>query len=286
MTMSESSPAAGQAPLAAQSAVVLDRVRVAFGGVLALENITVTIERGNVTAIVGPNGAGKTTLLNVISGLTRISAGAVTVLGHATGRKGAAAISRLGVGRSFQNPPLIEADSVIRNLLCGARAVYGYSMLAEVFLPLRVHRRELMSVEHAEQICEFADLTAVARAPVRSLPYGTRKRVDIARALMSRPELLLLDEPTSGLDASERPAVVSMLERLRSDGHTTVVLVEHHMDLVRAVATHVVGLQAGAVLAFGRPSEVLDSERFRSAIVGAHSPSEQIARGRSAGKAR
>ena len=252
------------------SVLSLRSVGVRFGGVAALSNISVDISPYDVMAVVGPNGAGKTTLLNAVCGLIRAqTTGEIDLMGQPMHGRPPVAVARAGVGRSFQDPPLMEHESVLENVLGGAHLRLGYGMAAQIFRRPRVKRAEAESRERAMATLEFAGLQSLASTRVGGLPYGTRKLVDIARAMVGGPTVLLLDEPTSGLDAREQQVVERMLVDVARSRSVTVLVVEHHMDLVRRVANRVIGLQAGQVLAVGSPTEVLDSETFRAAVVGA-----------------
>jgi branched-chain amino acid transport system ATP-binding protein len=250
---------------------------VRFGGLRALSEISVDIYRSEVVAIVGPNGAGKTTLLNAISGLLGDSvSGEVTLSGKSVLHSHPGAIAAAGVARSFQNPTLIESETVLQNILLGAHLRLRYRMVDQIVRRWTVAAREREAAQLAITVLEFAGLARVIDRPVAGLPYGSRKIIDIARTLMSSPKLLLLDEPTSGLDVHERELVQNLLMELRKSTELAILVVEHHMDIVRATADRVIGLQAGAVLAVGTAVEVLDSEAFRSSVVGTRheTPSE------------
>jgi branched-chain amino acid transport system ATP-binding protein len=242
---------------------------VRFGGLRALSEISVDIHRSEIVAIVGPNGAGKSTLLNAISGLLGDSvSGEVTLGGKSVLHSHPAAIAAAGVARSFQNPPLIESETVLENILLGAHLRLRYRMVDQIMRRRAVAAREREATRLAITVLEFAGLARLIDRPVAGLPYGSRKIIDIARTLMSSPKLLLLDEPTSGLDVHERALVQNLLVELRKSTELAILIVEHHMDIVRATADRVIGLQAGVVLAVGTAVEVLDSEAFRSSVVG------------------
>jgi branched-chain amino acid transport system ATP-binding protein len=252
----------------APSELGLRGVAVSFGGVTALSDVTFSVDSGELAAVVGPNGAGKSTILNAVSGLVRLSAGTILLDREKLGRQRPAVIAARGVGRSFQNPYLVDGMTVLENVLVGAHVANGYTVVDQLWRRSLVRRRERELDARARMLLDELGLSRFASASPRSLPYGPRKLVDIARAVVSRPRLLLLDEPTSGLDAREQAVVSDTLSRLRATGAMTMLLVEHHMDVVRAVASKVIGLQAGTVVAVGGPDEVLDSAQFRSAMVG------------------
>lgn len=236
---------------------------VRYMGLAALSDVSFALRSGEVMAVVGPNGAGKSTLLNAISGLSRGAVSGRVALGpeSITG-KGAAAIARLGVGRSFQHPPMLETETVLQNVLVGDHLRLTYSLADQVFRPRAVRRREASAATRALAALRFTGLADLAETKAGSLPYGTAKIIDIARAIVGGPRLLLLDEPTSGLDASEQLALSTLLSDLHRFTRTTILIVEHHMNVVRSIADTVIGLQGGTVLAVGPPDQVLDSGIF------------------------
>lgn len=259
----------------AGSVLRLDGVSVRFGGVQALSQVSFEVDQHDVVAIVGPNGAGKSTLLNAVGSLVRAT-GRIRFLDRDILGVSAARIAHGGIGRSFQDPQLVDDYSVLENVMCGAHLTLGYGLADQVFRPWIVARRERATVRKARVLLEFVGLDKVADHEAGSLSYGARKRTDIARAMLSGPRLLLLDEPSSGLDSAERANLQATLLELREQRLVTAVIVEHHMDLVRSVANQVVGMQAGEVLLTGTPTEVLDSDTFREAIVGgSHSAAEE-----------
>lgn len=240
---------------------------VRFGGVAALSEVDLDVGHHDVVAIVGPNGAGKTTTLNAICQLIRCS-GSITFVGRPIERLPAWKIAAAGIGRSFQDPPLIDHYTVLENVLCGAHLRLRYGMFDQLFRPRRVRDYEAAMMLRARTLLEFVGLADQAGKEAGSLSFGARKLVDIVRAMVAGPRLLLLDEPSSGLDEHERTALRRILLALRAERRVGILAVEHHMDLVRATATHVIALQAGEVLMTGAPADVLDSERFRVAVVG------------------
>ena len=243
-------------------------VCVRFGGLLAVEDVTVSVGEREIVSVVGPNGAGKTTLLNAISGLVPMT-GAIEVGGSATRAGDAKLLARLGLARSFQSPQLIEHENAIENVLLGAHLRAGYASWAQVFRRRHVLNRERDLVREATELLAEAELSGhdVLR-PVVHLTHGMRKRIDIARAMMSRPRILLMDEPTAGMGAEERTVVEQMMLRTRDTLGTSILTVEHHMDVVRRVADRVVAMKTGAILRVGTPLEVLVSEEFMVAAVG------------------
>lgn len=250
-------------------ALSMNDVSVSFGGIRALSGIDLTVGLHELMAVIGPNGAGKSTLLNAVSGLSKGNvSGSIQMFGNAVSGRRADRITRLGIGRSFQDPPLIDEATVLENVLGGAHLKLGYNTVEQLWRRRHVRRQEAAWHAEAMNILELCALEREAHSRAGALPYGSRKLVDIARAFVARPGLVLLDEPTSGLDAAGQQRVVSLLTAIRDRRNPAMLVVEHHMHLVRAIADQVVGLQAGSVIAVGAPSDVLDSAEFRAAVVG------------------
>jgi branched-chain amino acid transport system ATP-binding protein len=240
---------------------------VRFGGIAALQDISFDVAPAEVVAVVGPNGAGKSTLLNAVSGLLRGSvSGRVVLAGSEIGGNGPAAIANAGVGRSFQDPPLIDADTVLENLLLGDHLRLGYRMGDQLFRPWRVRTAEKASRDRAMEILERVGLSDVCNQRAGGLPYGSRKLIDIARAVMSRPQLLLLDEPTSGLDISEQEAAARVIRDLHRATDMSMLVVEHHMDVVALIADKALAIESGRVVGIGTPAELLRAETVRGLI--------------------
>jgi branched-chain amino acid transport system ATP-binding protein len=253
----------------AVDALQLDKVSVAYGGIQALAGIDLTVRPHELMAVIGPNGAGKSTLLNAVSGLPGTSVrGSIAIFGQQLSKRRADRVAGLGIGRSFQDPPLIDEISVLENVLGGAHLQLGYNSFDQLWRSRRIQREEKAWRNKAMSILELCALESEAGKKVGSLSYGSRKLVDIARAFVAEPGLVLLDEPTSGLDHDGQQRVLTLLAAIRSRQNPAMLIVEHHMHLVRAIADRVLGLQAGSAVAVGTPSEVLDSAEFRAAVVG------------------
>lgn len=221
-------------------------LEVAFGGLYALRSVSLTIQPGEVVAVVGANGAGKSTLLNAICGLIpakgRVRLGDSDLLDLPASRVAAA-----GIGRSFQDPQLIEHDTVLENILVGAHGCLGYNALYQLLRRSVMRRREFEYAERAQSLAETMHLGDDLERPVSELTYGAKKMVDVCRALVSSPRLLILDEPSSGLDSADQAVVISALKAACRNGEMSVLIVEHHMDVVRNLADRVIELRAGAI---------------------------------------
>jgi branched-chain amino acid transport system ATP-binding protein len=257
------------------SAIEVRALSVAFGGLRALTDVSASVSADHIVAVIGPNGAGKTTLLNAICGLVPKANGEVRHYGKDVTNAHPTAIARTGVGRSFQDPRLIDSFSVLENVLCGAHATIGYSLADQVVRRRKVSKREGKARAEAMELLDLFGLAHLADVEAGRLAYGPRKMVDIIRATISRPGILLLDEPSSGLDRAERARIGNMMLKIHGEFGIPMMIVEHHMDLVRAVTNRVLGLASGSVALEGPTGEVLDSAEFRVTMMGDTSARDQ-----------
>ncbi len=226
-----------------------------FGGVPALNEVSFRAARGQVTALIGPNVAGKTTLLNCLSGVIRPDKGEIRFGGASITRLAAHRVARLGISRTFQNLRLFTRLSVLDNVLCGLTVKAGPSMLQALLRPPGLRHRERRLKLTAMDALDTFGLADKANLPAGALPYGDKKRVEMARAFVSQPLLTLLDEPVAGLNPEETAQIGGLIRQLRLAGRT-MVLVEHDMDLVMGVSDRVVVLDGGCRIAAGSPEEV------------------------------
>jgi branched-chain amino acid transport system ATP-binding protein len=264
-------PAATPPPLLEVEGVV-----VRFGGVVALAGVSFEVGHREIRGLIGPNGSGKTTLFNCISGLCRPAAGEIRFEGVALSRVPRHARARLGIGRTFQHTALFRSLTVRENVLAGAHPLAGSGFLANALrLGGRVRREEREAEETARRLLALLSLEAVADAPVGRLPFGTQKRVELARALAAGPKLLLLDEPAGGLNHEEVYRLARLLFRIRREFDLSILLVEHHMHLVTSVSDRVVALDFGEKIADGTPEAV----RAEPAVIRAYLGEEAAAHG-------
>jgi len=243
--------AAAQSPLLA----VRD-VTMRFGGIVALDRVSFDIGEGEIVGLIGPNGAGKTTLFNCVSRLYTPSEGSVSLGGRSILGLGPHHVAALGVGRTFQNLALFSTLTVLQNVMVGIHSRTHSGFLANALRLSSVRREEREMHDAAMELLAFLELTAVAHHPAAGLPFGTLKRVELARAMAGRPRLLLLDEPAGGLNHEEVAALAQLVREIRDRRAMTVLLVEHHMSLVMQVSDRVVVLDFGRKIAEGPPVTV------------------------------
>ena len=229
---------------------------VRFGGLLAVNKVSFSIKQGEIFTLIGPNGAGKTTVFNLISRIYTPTSGTIIFDGQNIGAVPAHKIAQLGIARTFQNIELFEHASVLQNLLIGRHVHSQHSLISEFLFTKKVRESEVAAREEAERIIDFLDLQHHRDTLVAGLPYGVRKVVELARALCTRPKLLLLDEPSSGLNVEETDDMAFWIHDIRDQLGITVLMVEHDMALVSRVSDRVLAMNQGEVLALGTPSEV------------------------------
>lgn len=239
-----------------------------FGGVVAVNNVTLHVEPGEVFALVGPNGAGKSTVFNLISRFYTPAEGSITFDGHDLLALTSDRIPSLGIARTFQNIELFEQATVLQNLLVGRTRHRRTNILSEIFFTPNARREEVKHREAVEQVIDFLDLQAYRDKMIAGLPYGVRKVVELGRALATEPKLLLLDEPASGLSVEETQDMAFWIEDIQKQMGITVLMVEHDMGLVSAVANRVMALAEGAELATGTPSQVQSHPAVIEAYLG------------------
>ena len=237
---------------------------VRFGGVLALDGVSLKVEANEIHGIIGPNGAGKTTLFNAVCGFLRPARGTIRYRGQALLGTAPHQLARLGIARTLQSLGLWPGLTVLENLLVGSRVRPNF--FASLLAMPGADRLEWRLREQATQVLDELGIASVADAHPAALPYGLQKRVILARALMAEPELLLLDEPASGLSAGEIERLAELVGRLRQ--RMSVVVVEHHVDLVMAISQRIHVLNFGHVIASGTPQEIRGNREVSAAYLG------------------
>ncbi|WP_271947084.1 ABC transporter ATP-binding protein [Ruegeria faecimaris] len=243
-------------------------VTLKFGGVTAVNDLSFSVEDGEVFAIVGPNGAGKSTVFNLISRFYEPIEGSIRYDGHNLLQVKPSGVAAFGVARTFQNIELFEHATVLQNLLVGRHRHRKTKLLSEVLFLPSARRQEIENREKVEEIIDFLDLQAYRDKMISGLPYGVRKVVEVARALATDPKLLLLDEPASGLSVEETTDMRWWIDDIRRQMGITVLMVEHDMALVSGVSDRVLAMADGAMLALGTPAQVQSHPAVVEAYLG------------------
>ncbi len=233
-----------------------ENLQVRFGGVLAVNQVSFDVRRGEVFTLIGPNGAGKTTVFNLISRIYTPTAGSISFEGQPLASVAPHQVAALGIARTFQNIELFEHATVLQNLLIGRHIHHPKRLWAELLFLPAVREAELATRRKVEEVIEFLSLQKYRDTMVAGLPYGVRKVVELARALATSPKLLLLDEPSSGLNVEETSDMAFWIQDIQADLGITVLMVEHDMSLVSRVSDRVLAMNQGEVLAMGTPAEV------------------------------
>ena len=250
------------------SELVVEKLSLSFGGVMAIKDVSFSVEPGEIYAIIGPNGAGKSTIFNAISRIYRPDAGSITFRGQQLLNRKPNQIVDLGIARTFQNIELFENATVLDNLLVGRSSKVRTGWISEWFFTRRVRSEEHAHRRKIEEILDLLDMQHCRYERVADLAYGARKNVELARALCAEPQLLLLDEPASGLNPEETTDMSFWLKDIKEELGVTVVMVEHDMNLVGRIADRCMALANGQVLAVGSVADVQGDAHVQAAYLG------------------
>ncbi|MFC5739165.1 amino acid/amide ABC transporter ATP-binding protein 1 (HAAT family) [Rhodobacter sp. 140A] len=246
----------------------LRNITLKFGGVTAIKDISFDIRDGEIRAIIGPNGAGKSSMLNVISGFYVPTEGSVWFKGYQRGPMKPYQVARLGIARTFQNIALFDGMSVLDNIMTGRLTLMKSGLFSQAFWWGGASREEEAHREKVEKIIDFLEIQNIRKTPVGRLPYGLKKRVELARALAAEPKILLLDEPMAGMNVEEKEDMCRFILDLNDEFGTTIVLIEHDMGVVMDLSDRVVVMDYGKKIGDGPPEEVRNNQAVIDAYLG------------------
>jgi branched-chain amino acid transport system ATP-binding protein len=257
-----------------ENIVEVRNLTVKFGGLVALDDVSFNIKRGEILGLIGPNGAGKTTCFNAMTGVYKPTSGDVLLEGQSLKGQKQHNITRLGLSRTFQNIRLFGEMTALENVVVGLDARHKTSVMGALVRSPRHIREEKSAIERGMALLEFVGITNHAGVPSRHLPYGHQRRLEIARALATDPKVLCLDEPAAGFNPAEKDELMALIRLIRADGYT-VLLIEHDMKLVMGVTDRIVVLEFGRKLADASPSVIRNDPRVVAAYLG--EPEDDVA---------
>ncbi len=246
----------------------VNNLSISFGGLRAVDDFSVTINKGELYGLIGPNGAGKTTAFNLLTGVYKPNEGIIKLCGEDITGKSTIEINKAGIARTFQNIRLFKDLSVLDNVKVGLHNIYTYSTMSSILRLPKYYKVEKEMNEKAIELLKVFDLDSSANLKASQLPYGKQRKLEIARALATNPKLLLLDEPAAGMNPNETKELMDTISFIRNEFKMTILLIEHDMKLVSGICERLTVLNFGRILAEGPTSEVLNNPDVITAYLG------------------